>query len=472
MPVFHTRVHTLALRGALGQVAMMDMPHSAVDHGLVEDVLPPGTGFVDAFIIDVNGIARGKRLPAAAWPRASKDGVAFSASSLVLDARGSSQGPFGIGTGDGDPDATGFPVAGTLKRVPWSDHAVAQCMLSMRTPDGAPIWFDPREVLRGVIERCRADGLHPVVSCELEFYLVGLDPSGGPAPPGLPRSGQAAGNAGHLCLQHVEEHADFLHALHGALKSQGVSAATLVSEYGPGQFELNLDHTPDPLLAADHAVLQRRATIGVASSLGLRASFMAKPYAGQSGNGLHVHMSLVDEAGRNRFGAAGGDVLLGHAIAGMQRLHAQSMALFAPNFSAYRRYRPGSFVALASSWGVDSRSVAFRVPRGSPGARRVEHRLAGADASPHLVMAAILAAAHHGITNRLEPTAEADRHAVPPVDPALPRDIFAALTAFEGGDILGQYLGADFLRLFAALKRAETADLLARMFPAEHDFYL
>jgi glutamine synthetase len=61
---------------------------------------------------------------------------------------------------------------------------------------------------------------------------------------------------------------------------------------------------------------------------------------------------------------------------------------------------------------------------------------------------------------------------VPPVDPALPRDIFAALTAFEGGDILGQYLGADFLRLFAALKRAETADLLARMFPAEHDFYL
>jgi glutamine synthetase len=434
--------------------------------------LPAGTDFVDAFIVDVNGIPRGKRLPASAWARTVADGVAFSTSSLVLDARGESQGPLGIGTQDGDPDAAGFPVPGTLKPVPWSAHAVAQCMLSMRGPDGAPIWFDPRAILQRVIDRCRADGLFPVVSCELEFYMVRQDSAGRPMPPARPGGTLAPGNAGHLCLQTVEDNAAFLHRLHETLALQGIAGGTLVSEYGPGQFELNLDHTPDPLLAADQAVLQRRAAVGVAASLGQRASFMAKPYAHHSGNGLHVHMSMVDAGGKNRFGAEGGAALLGHAIAGMQLLHAQSMAIFAPSFSAYRRYRPGSFVALASSWGEDSRSVAFRIPRSGPGAKRVEHRVAGADASPHLVMAAILAGAHYGIMHRLDPGPAADRHAVPASDPALPRDIFAALAAFEAGDVLGDYLGADFLRLFAALKRAEAADLLAEIFPVEHDFYL
>jgi glutamine synthetase len=456
----------------MGQFGVMDMPVAAAANIARVAHLPSGTAFVDAFIIDVNGIPRGKRLPASSWPAAAANGVAFSASSLVLDARGEAQGPLGVGTRDGDPDATGFPVPGTCVAVPWSDHAVAQCLLSMRGTDGMPIWFDPRTILQRVTDRCRADGLHPVVSCELEFYLVGQDANGRVAPPDLPRGNRQPGNAGHLCLQRVEEHAGFLHRLHEALAVQGVAGGTLVSEYGPGQFELNLNHTPDPLLAADQAVLQRRATIGVAASMGQRASFMAKPYAQHSGNGLHIHMSLVDSDGRNRFGAAGGDALLGHAIAGMQRLHAQSMALFAPSFSAYRRYRPGSFVALASTWGEDSRSVAFRIPRSGPGARRVEHRLAGADASPHLVMAALLSAAHFGITHRLTPGEAADRHAPAVADPALPRDIFAALAAFEEADVLGDYLGVDFLHLFAALKRAEAAELLADVFPLEHEFYL
>jgi glutamine synthetase len=450
----------------------MDVPFSAAAGTEPIGDLPHATAFVDAFVIDVNGLPRGKRLPAAAWQAAARNGIAFSASALVLDARGVSQGPLGIGTRDGDPDASGFPVTGTLCPVPWSRHAVAQCLLSMRGSDGAPIRFDPRAILQRVIDRCRADGLRPVVACELEFYLVAQDAAGRPVPPALPRGNRQAGNAGHLCLQYVEEHADFLHRLHEALARQGIAGGTLVSEYGPGQFELNLGHTPDPLQAADHAVLQRRATLGVAASLGQRASFMAKPYASHSGNGLHIHVSLVDEAGTNRFGAPGGDVLLRHAIAGMQRLHAQSMALFAPSFSAYRRYRPGSFVALASAWGEDSRSVAFRIPRSGPVARRVEHRLACADASPHLVMAAILAALHHGITHRLHPTEPADSLAPPETDPTLPHDIFTALATFETADILPDYLGADFLRLFAALKRAEAQDLLADIFPAEHDFYL
>ncbi len=447
---------------------MAEPSPSAPRDSLLDTALPPDTRFIDALAVDVNGLLRGKRLRAESWPAALREGIAFSASALILDAHGASQGPLGLGTADGDPDAKGQPVPGSLQPVPWAGEAVAQVLLEMRGRDGRALWYDPRAVLRGVIDRCREDGLFPVVSCELEFYLVGDGAEGQPVPLAAARGGVTRVGGNHLCPQALEDFGPFLHALHAALLAQGIPADALVGEYGPAQFELNLRHTPDPLLAADWAVLQRRATIGVAARHGMRATFMPKPFAGQAGSGLHVHVSLVDEAGRNRFGAPGGEALLRAAIAGMQRFHAQSMALFAPSFGGYRRFRPGSFVALNSAWGEDSRAVAFRVPRSGPEARRIEHRLAGADASPHLVMAAILAAIHYGITEGLAPADTAVRER----DPALPCDIFSALRDFAAGAELARYLPADFARLFSALKQAEAASLFSDVQPAEYGFYL
>jgi glutamine synthetase len=437
--------------------------------------LPDGTQFLDVFVADVNGLVRGKRLPAGAWARLADEGVAFSRSALILDASGALQGPLGLGTENGDPDGNAVPVPGLLAPVPWAAPGVAQCLMRMRDEAGQPIWYDPREILRSVVARCRADGILPVVSCELEFYLVGAGADGRALPLAALRGGVARPLGGHLCLQQLDDYQAFLHDLHGTLKTQNIPADTLVSEYGPGQFELNLLHGPDPVLAADQAVLQRRATVAVAAKHGLRSSFMAKPFADQAGSGLHIHVSLVDSAGRNRFGAAGGDALLGHAVAGMQALHAQSMAIFAPSFSAYRRYRAGAFVAMGSTWGVDNRAVAFRVPRSGAQARRIEHRVAAADASPHLVLAAILAAIHHGVTQEAEPG--------PPVEPGhtmtaaqagagLPGDIFSALRVFEQGGALGEYLPERFPALFAELKRKEAESLFAEVQPIEHDFYL
>jgi glutamine synthetase len=426
---------------------------------LMVDSLPPGAKFVDAFIIDINGIPRGKRLAAAEW-RGVASRVAFSASSLVLDARGHAQGPLGIGTKDGDPDAFGIPVPGRLSPVPWAHAPGAQSLLSMRTSAG-PLWFDSRQILADVVARCHADGLFPVVACELEFYLVQRGADGMPTPPPTPPGGRAP-DAGHLCPQQVEAHAALLHDLHEALAAQGIEAGTMVAEYGPGQFEVNLQHGPDPLRAADDAVLLRRAAAGVAARHGLRASFMAKPYPNHPGNGLHVHVSLVDSAGQNRFGAAGGQALLEQAVAGMQALHAESMAFFAPSFSAYRRLHGGAFVAASGTWGENSRAVAFRSPPGGAAARRIEHRVAAADASPHLVMAAILAALHHGITGGLQPAAPA----------AAPTDIFSALDALIRADRLAAYLPPRFAELFVDLKRAEAMDLLEQPAPREFDFYL
>jgi glutamine synthetase len=420
--------------------------------------LPAGTSFVDAFVIDVNGLPRGKRLPAADW-RAARGRVAFSAGALVLDARGMMQGPLGIGTQDGDPDGVAVPVPGMLAPAPWAHPkgTVAQCLLSMQV-DGAPLWYDARQILADVVARCREAGLHPVVACELEFYLVALDVEGRPAPP---HAGTRA-ESGHLCLHHLAAHAPFLHALHDALAVQGIAAGTLVSEYGPGQFEVNLTHGPDPLLAADQAVLLRRAVLGVAASHDQRATFMAKPYPQHAGNGLHIHVSLVDENGANRFGAAGGQALLEQAVAGMQALLGESMAFMAPNFSAYRRMKPGAFVAGGANWGENTRAAAFRIPPGGAASRRIEHRVAAADASPHLAMACVLAGLHYGITQQCALDESG----------TLPPDFYTALAALRDSTRLAAYLPAEFPALYVALRQAETADLFGTVSSQEFAWYL
>ena len=203
--------------------------------------------------------------------------------------------------------------------------------------------------------------------------------------------------------------------------------------------------------------------------MGMQATFMAKPFAHQPGSGLHVHMSLVDESGNNRFGAD--DALLQQAIAGMQAFMYDSIGLFAPNLNSHRRYL-GQFVPTTRDWGYDNRSVAFRVPASGPGARRVEHRVAGADASPHLVLAALLASVLHGITHHLKATDPVEGRVKNGRGADFPSGLLAALERTEKSSALAQYLPERYLKLYSELKQKECAALMEQVFPVEFDFYL
>lgn len=437
--------------------------------------LPAGAEFLDTFIFDINGNCIGKRLPAGHFPRIVEKGVQYSAAALILDSTGAGQNPIGLGGNDGDPDASGFPLDWSVKPVPWARSPTAQCLLTMReATTGEPIWFDPREILRQVIARCAADELRPVVACELEFYLLDAerDAQGRLRPPRVPATGAVERQSRNLSVQQVEDYQPFLHAITDACRVQGLHAGSVVAEYGLGQFEVNLEHLDDPLRAADEAALLRRIVKGVAHARGQEATFMSKPFADRTGSGFHVHLSLVDDKGRNRFGLDGGEALLRATIAGYQALMRESMALSAPNFSAYRRFAPRLFAPMNRHWGYNNRSVAFRVPVSSGASRRIEHRVAGADASPHLVVAAILAAVHHGVTRGLEPTEPVSGNVGGERDASFPADLFSALNALESSSILADYMPRKFLNLYAELKRNEFADMTAEVMPCEYDYYL
>ena len=432
----------------------------------------PDIQAIDAFVIDINGNTAGKRLPASDAEKLFKEGVMFSACALIADCCGMGHDAGGMGKSDGDPDGIARPLPGLLQRAPWAATPTAQAICHMvDLAEGKDLWYDPRLILADVVAQCRAAGLHPVVACELEFYLI--DPRRGAdgsisvgAPPGRTPSRRAA----NLSLEAVDDMAVFLDRVNEAAAIQQLPVCGAVAEYGVGQYEVNLRHLADPLLAADQAVLLKRLVKGVARSLGMEATFMAKPFMDQPGSGLHVHVSLVDEAGRNRFGAANGDALLRQGIAGMQALMYDSMALYAPNFNSQRRYL-GKFVPTTRDWGHNNRSVAFRVPPGDGAARRIEHRVAGADASPHLTMAGILAALHHGISNRLESGEPVDGRFADSEDADFPADLIVALERFEKSSLLAKYLPARFLRVYTQVKRGEYADLIGNVFGREYDFY-
>jgi glutamine synthetase len=433
----------------------------------------PGVEWVDAFMVDVNGLARGKRVPVADLRQIYAAGVQFSACAPLLDVRGLGQGAAGLGTDDGDPDGTGWPIPGTLQPAPWALRPTAQVQLELRdVAQGERLWWDPRKILADVVARCRADGIHPIVACELEFYLI--DPrrhrDAPLAPAASPLTGHTPRAAANLSLAALDENAAFLTAAQEAARAQNIPASSATAEYGVGQFEINLNHSPDPLQGADHAALLRRLVKGVAQARGIEATFMPKPFLQQPGNGFHIHVSIVDAAGTNRFGAAGGATLLRQAVAGMQALTLDSLAIFAPHFNAQRRFQ-SVFVPRTLDWGYNNRSVAFRIPVADADAQRIEHRVAGADASPHLVMAAVLAAIHHGITNRLTATEPVTAH-VPGVLPEFSAGLLHSLERLERSALLSRYIPERYLRAYAELKRGEYAALMEQVLPGELDFYL
>ena len=254
----------------------------------------------------------------------------------------------------------------------------------------------------------------------------------------------------------------YLHEVNDACARQGITTGAISAEYAPGQFEINLRHSDQPLQAADQCVMFRRAVQCVARKHGLQATFMAKPYADNAGSGLHLHLSLLDHNGKNIFdgggeyGAAGcASPLLRHAIGGLSQSMAESMAIFAPNINSYRRFVADSYVPMRPNWGYENRSVAIRVPKSPGSARRLEHRVAVADANPYLTLAALLASVHHGLSNDIDAGKPARGNAGRQPHPEVPFEPKSAFEKCRHGRVLPGYFGQRYLDAYSSCKLNE-----------------
>ncbi len=355
---------------------------------------------------DLNGQARGKRIPARFADNVIKNGTRFPMSVLNLDIWGEDIEDSPLVFEMGDADGILRPTERGFMPMPWLEAPTALLPIWMFRENGQPYEGDPRHALRSVVEGFKAHGLTPVVATELEFFLI--DDSGKTLQvPPSPRSGKRRKAAETLSIRALDAFDTFFTDLYDACEAMDIPADTAISETGLGQFEINMMHTDDALRAADDAWLFKMLVKGLARRHGFAASFMAKPYPEYSGSGLHTHFSLIDDTGRNVFDNGGpeGTPILRHAIAGCLEAMHDSALVFAPHANSYDRLVPGSHAPTAICWGYENRTVAVRVPSGNNSARRIEHRVAGGDVNPYLMLAAILGAALNGIEAGREPPA-------------------------------------------------------------------
>lgn len=436
----------------------------------------PDLKHIALLFTDLPGVLRGKLLTREELMPAWENGRYVPGSMMSIDITGRDVEETGLVWSDGDADRLVQAVSGTLVRAPWAHLKQGQYIGHFHELDGSLSLADPRNALIRVLAHFEALKLKPIAAVELEFYLMDRDSAlaGRPQPPkGLltpmrPQHFQA------LLLQDLDDYAPYFAELYGAAEVQGLPLQTLISEYAPGQMEIGLKHRPDALKACDEGVMFKRLAKGVAEKHGMIASFMAKPYSEFTGCGMHIHVSLADETGRNIFAAdepTTNERFL-HAIGGLKATMADGMAIFAPNANSYRRFRKSSYAPIAPNWAVNNRTVSLRVPASSGQARHVEHRVAGADANPYLVMATVLAGMHHGLVNKIDPGPPVTGNGYAQPAAPMPTNWLAALAALRQSSFMKAYFGERFVEIFATLKEVEADRFYAEPQPIDFDFYL
>jgi glutamine synthetase len=425
---------------------------------------------IELMLCDINAVLRGKWLPGDQVSKFAQGAVRLPLSTYAPNIMGYEVEETGLGSWVGDPDGIIVPVLGTLRPVPWANGNVAQVLVEMEDEDGKISALSPRSRLQRIVEKCSDQGLFPVVATELEFFVIKKRTSAGAAPEapdGLP-------DAQNYDLEVLNQSEGILTEILEAAKIQGIPTDTLIAEYGPGQFEVNFHHTSDVLAAADAALLFKRMVIGVVNTHGLEATFMAKPYANEPGNGMHVHASILDSNGKNIFSSLHEDEVsatLKKAVAGVLETMREMHAIFAPHMNSFRRFQPNSFAPTAPDWGVDHRGAGIRLPEvNGPGAR-LEHRIAGADVNPYLVLSAIIGGMLHGLQNDLFlPLPMDDENAIQAVP--LTHDWRTAVELFEASDFAAEVFGEDYRHIYSAIRQNEIKELSSIITEVEYKYYL
>ncbi len=413
---------------------------------------------------DGHGIMRGKRVPPERLLESAEQGVNICDVFFVIEVDESAnvQKPAGLDTyfpteRNGYPDIYAVPDLSTLREVPWHPHT-ALALADFTLPGGKPVPIAPREVLRRLIDRYRGLGFEPQLAVELEFYILCETEESlmHKRPVDLVPLSVRPSTYGVVKGSHLDP---FARIIREAMAGFEVPIEAFNPETGPGQFEINL-HYSDALSAADHAFLFKNAVKEIAAQEGYVATFMAKPNSEWAGNSCHIHMSILDEAGRNVF--HGNDnrpsATMEAACAGLVDTFCELSALQAPTVNSYRRYVPYSWSGTTATWGDDNRTVGIRAMLEGPKSTRLEHRQGGGDANPYLAAAGMLAGALHGIEKSLKPPPahDGDVYLLGPdeVD-IMPMSLPDALRLFRKSEVAWEYLGPDFVEHFLAMKQAE-----------------
>jgi len=435
---------------------------------LLKEIKGKGIESVRFSFADQHGILRSKSIAAAEVPSALKNGVGFPSSLLFKDTSNKTVFPvFTPGAGIGMPEFEGAADAlmiadpASFRVLPWA-HKTGWLLCDLRFPNGKPVPFDTRGLLKQALARLGKAGYGYVAGLEVEFHIFRIsDPRLRPEDAGQPGSPPAVEllNTGYQLLSEArfDQLEPALEILRANLAGLGLPLRSFECEFGPSQAEITLS-AQEGLAAADTMLLFRSATKQALRRHGYHATFMCRPkLPNVMSSGWHLHQSLTAK-GKNAF-VSKSDFLSEPGkqyLSGLLEHGRASCAFATPTINGYKRYRPYSLAPERVIWGRDSRGAMLRV-LGGPGdpATRIENRIGEPGANPYLYFASQIHAGLDGIERKLPlPPLSRTPYEEEKAD-LLPRSLADALGYLKASQRLREAMGSAFVDYYCRIKQAE-----------------
>jgi glutamine synthetase len=428
------------------------MPSTVAE--LVEFIESSSIRLVRFLYCDTSAIIRGKTSSAHSLKERLESGIGLVKGMMAFNVLDEMQGDTGYGA-VGEfrlvPDLSTFVV---LPYVP--QQAAVIC--DLKELDGTASGLCPRAVLMRQLDEARKLGVIFQAAFEPEFML-GTESEGSFAP---------IDRAGCFTTEAMNRASHFINNFADALDRQGLQVEQYYPEYGHGQHELSIRHSP-ALTACDHHLWYRETLRAVAFNEGLIATIAPKPFANQAGNGCHLHLSAWNAGSvKNLF--FGGKELSEFGkqfVAGILAHLPALVALTCPTVNSYRRLQPRSWSSAFVCWGYENREAAVRVPSTYWGheesGANLELKCVDASCNPYLALAGVIACGLDGVIRKLSPPEPLAQDPGTMTDEdlqrlalsRLPTDLAGALKHLEDDKLLMSVLGPEFARTYLIVKRSE-----------------
>lgn len=363
--------------------------------------------------------------------RAFEDGISFDASAIC-----------GFG-GAEKSDLLLFPDPSTLNILPWrpSHGKVVRMFCDIRHPDSTPFSRDTRAILRRAVADAKAAGITVQFGAEIEFYLFKTDENGDPTK--IPFD-----HATYMDVAPEDKGENVRREICLTLLDMGIQPESSHHEEGPGQNEIDFRYS-DAMRAADDAMNFITVVKATARQNGLYADFSPKPLENESGNGLHINMSVKCADGTDRTPAFMAGILA----------HIRDLTAFLnPSEASYSRFgkcKAPKFV----TWSHENRSQLIRIPAAKGEYRRIELRSPDPSANPYLAYALLIWAGLDGIAKDMCPAPAVNLNLLTAPESetrefdTLPGSLAEAVALANGSALVRRVLGEDAASFLTDVRR-------------------